>query len=109
MRLHSVVQKPAAWSYCPSAFRAASFEGFTTEGLHMVDAIQADAAEGQTVQLAVSNAMVRLYKEHFGRGPTKARTHFAGHDALVCTLENSFTPTERKLVLMGENQRLRDM
>jgi uncharacterized protein YbcI len=74
----------------------------------MPDAQHADALEGQSVQMAVSNAMVRLYKEQFGRGPTKARTHFAGPDLLVSTLENSMTPAERNLVAMGEQQRLRD-
>src|SRR3954451_22230453 len=29
----------------------------------------------------------------FGRGPTKAKTEFAGLDVVVCTLEDSFTPT----------------
>ena len=52
--------------------------------------------------------MVRLYKEQFGRGPTKARTEFAGPDTVICTLENSFTPAERSLVEMGEHQRMRD-
>lgn len=58
--------------------------------------------------LAISNAMVHLYKEHFGRGPTKARTDYAGPDLLVCTLGESLTPAERNLVGMGEHQRLRD-
>jgi uncharacterized protein YbcI len=74
----------------------------------MADAQHADALEGQSVQMAVSNAMVRLYKEQFGRGPTKASTHFAGPDVVVSTLENSMTPAERNLVAMGEHQRLRD-
>jgi uncharacterized protein YbcI len=56
----------------------------------------------------ISREMVRLYKEQFGRGPTKARTHFAGHDIVLCTLEDSFTPAERRLAEMGEHQRLRD-
>jgi uncharacterized protein YbcI len=74
----------------------------------MTDAMHADAVEGQSVQLAVSNAMVKLYKEQFGRGPTKVRTHFAGPDVLVTTLQDSMTPAERNLVAMGEYQRLRD-
>ncbi len=56
----------------------------------------------------LSNAMVRLYKEQFGRGPTKARSVYAGPDAVLCTLENSFTPAEQSLARMGEHQRLRD-
>jgi uncharacterized protein YbcI len=74
----------------------------------MTDAIHADALEGQSLQLAVSNAMVKLYKDQFGRGPTKARTHFAGPNVLITTLQDSMTPAERNLVAMGEFQRLRD-
>ncbi len=58
--------------------------------------------------LEVSNAMVGLYKEAFGRGPTKARAQFAGNDMLLVTLESSLTVAERNLVAMGEHQRLRE-
>jgi uncharacterized protein YbcI len=57
----------------------------------------------------VSRAMVRLYKEQFGRGPVKAKTRFADRDTLLCTLEGSLTPAEKTLVAMGEDQRLRDI
>ena len=58
--------------------------------------------------LEISNAMVRVYKEAFGRGPTKARAQFAGPDTLVVILEASLTVAERNLVAMGEHQRLRE-
>jgi uncharacterized protein YbcI len=58
--------------------------------------------------LMISNEMVRIYKTHFGRGPTKTKTQWAGDDMLVVTLENTLTPAERSLVNMGEHQRLRD-
>jgi uncharacterized protein YbcI len=58
--------------------------------------------------MEVSNTMVRLYKELFGRGPTRARSNWAGPDALICVLEETLTPAERNLVKMGEHQRLRD-
>jgi uncharacterized protein YbcI len=57
---------------------------------------------------AASNAMVRLHKEQFGRGPTNARAHFAGPDTLVCVLEDVLLPAERKLIDMGEHQRVRE-
>jgi uncharacterized protein YbcI len=63
----------------------------------------------QNVQMAISNEMVRIYKERFGRGPTKTRTHWAGPDAVVVTLEDTLTPVERSLVALGEHQRLRDL
>ena len=52
--------------------------------------------------------MVRLYKDQFGRGPTKART-WAGPDTLVCTLDSTFTPAERSLIKLNEHQRVRDI
>ena len=74
----------------------------------MTDVVTTDVPEGQSITMAVSNAMVRLYKEKFGRGPTKARSHFAGPDTLISTLEESMTPAERNLADLGEHQRLRD-
>ncbi len=61
-----------------------------------------------SVLMEISNMMVRLHKEQFGRGPTNARTYWAGNDMLVCALENTLTPAEANLVKMGEHQRLRD-
>jgi uncharacterized protein YbcI len=57
----------------------------------------------------VSREMVRLYKEQFGRGPTKARTDWAGPDTLITMLEDTLTPAERNLVRLGEHGRVRDM
>jgi uncharacterized protein YbcI len=63
----------------------------------------------RTVALAaVSNAMVKLHKEQFGRGPTSARTDFAGPDTVVSTLEDALLPAERAMVEMGEQQRVRE-
>jgi uncharacterized protein YbcI len=66
-----------------------------------------ERSTGNVLQ-AVSNAMVRLHKEQLGRGPTNARTYFAGPDTLVCTLEDSLLPAERMMVEMGEAQRVRE-
>jgi uncharacterized protein YbcI len=57
---------------------------------------------------AISNAMVRLHKEQFGRGPSNVRSHFAGPDTLVCVLDDVLLPAERKLVEMGDHQRVRE-
>jgi uncharacterized protein YbcI len=62
----------------------------------------------QSVRAELSREMVRLYKELFGRGPTKARTEFAGPDVVICTLEKSLTAAELSLAELGEHQRLRD-
>ncbi len=57
---------------------------------------------------AVSTAMVALHKEQFGRGPTRARSHFAGPDTLVCVMHDALLPAERAMVEMGEAQRVRE-
>jgi uncharacterized protein YbcI len=79
----------------------------------IMESIDQDHQSGAAVvdrspMLEISNAMVRLYKEAFGRGPTKARAQFAGADTLVVVLENSLTVAERNLVALGEHQRLRE-
>jgi uncharacterized protein YbcI len=61
-----------------------------------------------TMLSALSNELVALYKTQLGRGPTKVRSHWAGEDALLVTLEDSLTPAEARLVEMGEHGRLRD-
>jgi uncharacterized protein YbcI len=66
-----------------------------------------DERPGQLTQ--VTRAMVAIYKDQFGRGPTHARSHYAGPDMIVCALEDTLTPIERTLVALGEHQRLRDI
>ena len=56
----------------------------------------------------VSNAMVALHKEQFGRGPTRVQSHFAGADALLCVMDDALLPAESKMVDMGEQQRVRE-
>lgn len=63
--------------------------------------------EGAAMQ-HVCNEMVRVFKEQFGRGPTKVRAHWAGPDMLVVALEGTLTPAEKNLVRLGEHERLRD-
>ena len=57
----------------------------------------------------ISTEMVRIYKDQFGRGPTKTRTNWAGPDTLVVTLEETFTRAEQSLCKLGEHGRLRDL
>src|SRR4051794_6120669 len=61
-----------------------------------------------TVLAAISDEMGRLYKDQFGRGPNRVRTYWCGNDIITTVLEDTLTPAERNLALMGEHQRLRD-
>jgi uncharacterized protein YbcI len=72
--------------------------------------VRGDPSDPQySLKAAISREIVRLYKEQFGRGPTRSRTEFAGPDIVIVTLEDSFTPAERRLAEMGQVDRLRDM
>ena len=56
--------------------------------------------------LEIANAMVHLYKDAFGRGPSKARAQFSGSDTLVVLLADMMTIAERQLVALGEHARV---
>jgi len=64
--------------------------------------------DGQSTLSATSSAMVRIYKEKFGRGPTKARSNYADENTLVVTLEETLTAVERTMLNLGEKQRLEE-
>lgn len=61
-----------------------------------------------SVLAAVSNAMVTLHKEQFGRGPTRARSNWAGEDSLICVMQDALLPAERAMVQMGEAYRVQE-
>ena len=68
-----------------------------------------ERAERQRLSLMeISNAMVALYKELFGRGPTKCRTAYAGPDVIISSLEDTLTPAERSMVELGEHLRVEE-
>jgi uncharacterized protein YbcI len=70
---------------------------------------QAGASGDARVLPRVTSAVVRIYKEQFGRGPVNARTYYAGPDTLICVLAETLTPVERSMREIGEQQRLRDI
>jgi uncharacterized protein YbcI len=56
---------------------------------------------------AISDAFVALYKEHYGKGPTKCRT-FLDRDLVVVLLRGGFTAAEQTLLEAGRWQEVRD-
>ena len=50
--------------------------------------------ESGELSAQISRAIVQLYKECYGKGPTKARTHFGG-DLVVCLLQGGFVQAEK--------------
>ena len=63
--------------------------------------------ERQSPLLAVANALTKLHKEQFGRGPLVAQAQFAGPDILVCVLRDALLPAEVKLTQLGNQDQVR--
>jgi uncharacterized protein YbcI len=51
----------------------------------------------------ISRSMVQLYKQLYGKGPTKARTHLT-EDLVVCVLEGGFHRGELALFEHGQEE-----
>ena len=57
---------------------------------------------------AISTRIVGLLREHYGRGPSRAKT-YAMDDCIVCVLRNGFTAHERTIVESGGAGRVIEM
>jgi uncharacterized protein YbcI len=55
---------------------------------------------------AISSAIVTIFAEYYGRGPTKAKT-YAFDNYLITVLEDILTTVERTLVERGEEDLVR--
>jgi uncharacterized protein YbcI len=66
-----------------------------------------EAERGQSVNAEVSNAMVGLKKEFYGRGPTKAKTYI-NDNYVFCVLEGGLTRNEETLLAAGEERLVRE-
>jgi len=56
---------------------------------------------------ALSNAMTKMHRDKYGRGPNSVRTAM-GHDHVICFLEDLYTPVERTLLDAGEVEAVRE-
>jgi uncharacterized protein YbcI len=63
------------------------------------------ADDGQELT-ELSRAIVRLYKQRLGHGPTRARAYRASSDILLCVMEGTLTTKERTLHEAGADQGL---
>jgi uncharacterized protein YbcI len=59
-------------------------------------------------RLRISNEIVHLHSEFYGRGPSKAKTYIQD-DLVVVVLEETFTPSERTLIDRGEGESIHDI
>jgi uncharacterized protein YbcI len=60
------------------------------------------------VLAGISSGIVGLYREHFGKGPTKAKTYVLD-DLVICVLRDGLTKVERTLFAKGRADSVREM
>jgi uncharacterized protein YbcI len=57
---------------------------------------------------SVTNELVRLHSEYYGKGPTKARSYIIS-DTVVSILEGGFTTVEATLIAEGKSHAVHDV
>jgi uncharacterized protein YbcI len=65
-----------------------------------VDTSANGTGERGKLAAAISNAIVGIFREHFGRGASRVRT-VMGADYVITFLEDIYTPVERTLIEAG--------
>jgi uncharacterized protein YbcI len=58
---------------------------------------------------AVTNGIVQLFREYYGRGPTKAKSYLLDERIVVCVLEDTMTTVEQTLVKNGDKDMVRQV
>src|SRR5688572_3377476 len=63
---------------------------------------------GKQALAAISERLVSLHREYYGKGPTKAKT-FLIDDTVLCLLQGGFTVVEKTLIDNGQQQAVHDI
>jgi uncharacterized protein YbcI len=69
------------------------------------DEPQLDALRGGRLLSEVTNGIVAMMREHYGRGPVKAKS-YVNDNLLVCVLSDGLTPIEKTMADAGEHHRI---
>jgi uncharacterized protein YbcI len=64
--------------------------------------------QGKHALASISEALVTLHREYYGKGPTKAKT-FLVNDTVLCMLKGGFTIVEKTLIDNGRKQAVHDI
>lgn len=65
-------------------------------------------AKDGALRSAISQAIVQIHAEHYGKGATQAKT-FVWDDLVVTVLRDVLTTAERTLVAVGEARQVREV
>jgi uncharacterized protein YbcI len=80
-----------------------------------VDEAQASPAGGESplrgghLLAAISNRIVQIQREHYGRGPMKAKRHALDDLVVVAMRGTGFTPLEKTMMDSGDPDRIVEM
>ena len=58
---------------------------------------------------AVTNGIVRLFRQYYGRGPTRAKSYLMDGRIIMCVLEDTMTKVERTLADTGHGAKVREV
>jgi uncharacterized protein YbcI len=64
--------------------------------------------EGGKLLSEITNRIVALMREHYGRGPVKAKTYVLDN-LIVCALQDGLTAIEKTLIEGGEPERVLEL
>jgi uncharacterized protein YbcI len=80
------------------------------EHTHSLDAQSEDVGTHAGEPLAaVTNGIVKLFREYYGRGPTKAKSYILDDKIIVTVLEDTMTRVEKTLVDNGHGDKVREV
>lgn len=68
--------------------------------------VEKETSKGGQALVELSNAMVALHRECFGRGPGAAKS-FVTEEMVVCVLSDIYTAVERTLIGDGQAEHVR--
>jgi uncharacterized protein YbcI len=64
--------------------------------------------QGKQALAEISESLVSLHREYYGKGPTKAKT-FQVNDTVLCLLQGGFTVVEKTLIEDGRAEAVHDI
>jgi uncharacterized protein YbcI len=67
-----------------------------------------EASHGEALA-EITNGIVRLLSEYYGRGPTRAKSYLLDDTFVVCVLRDTLTTVERTLADSGHGDQVRSV
>ena len=71
------------------------------------DNARSNASGPESALQAISNGLVHLMSDSYGRGPTKAKTYILDDSYVICVMHEIFTTAEQTLIDAGEKDLVR--